>query len=384
VKNGSNCLDTTKQTATVYLTPDANFTVSKTEVCAGESLTINDLYLSHTDANDKVIASMDFGDTRKLIRQFGLKNGLRDTVLNYATFGNYSIKQVLKTSKLGCADSAQISVVVNSFPVVDVAASPLTVCANMQYVDFANNTINPDGKPITHSWLMGDKMGAFATASPRYSYGGYGKYTARYIASSRGCADTGYTQEVNVLPRVSASFGTLNFEKNNRLGTEFIAIDRLNVPMDRQFDWTFEKEGLPTERSTGVRVEKYFQYNGEYKVKLVAQNSIGCIDSMENTIDVNSSIFNTQPNSLNAYVFPNPTTNRTTYKFSAKKGDVVTVKMFTILGQQGLYERTWNVEEDGVYFDEIAMKRWNLSSGLYPLVIERGDQRLEVMMILIE
>ncbi|MEY2708822.1 MAG: hypothetical protein RIQ91_1452, partial [Bacteroidota bacterium] len=40
--------------------------------------------------------------------------------------------------------------------------------------------------------------------------------------------------------------------------------------------------------------------------------------------------------------------------------------------------------EDGVYFDEIAMKRWNLSSGLYPLVIERGDQRLEVMMILIE
>ncbi len=384
VKNGSNCLDTTKQTATVYLTPDANFTVSKTEVCAGESLAINDLYLSHTDANDKVIASMDFGDTRKLNRQFGLKNGLRDTVLNYATFGNYSIKQVLKTSKLGCADSAQISVVVNSFPVVDVAASPLTVCANMQYVDFANNTINPDGKPITHSWLMGDKMGAFATASPRYSYGGYGKYTARYIASSRGCADTGYTQEVNVLPRVSASFGTLNFEKNNRLGTEFIAIDRLNVPMDRQFDWTFEKEGLPTERSTGVRVEKYFQYNGEYKVKLVAQNSIGCIDSMENTIDVNSSIFNTQPNSLNAYVFPNPTTNRTTYKFSAKKGDVVTVKMFTILGQQGLYERTWNIEEDGVYFDEIAMKRWNLSSGLYPLVIERGDQRVEVMMILIE
>jgi hypothetical protein len=58
--------------------------------------------------------------------------------------------------------------------------------------------------------------------------------------------------------------------------------------------------------------------------------------------------------------------------------------MFTILGQQGLYERTWNIEEDGVYFDEIAMKRWNLSSGLYPLVIERGDQRVEVMMILIE
>jgi len=54
------------------------------------------------------------------------------------------------------------------------------------------------------------------------------------------------------------------------------------------------------------------------------------------------------------------------------------------LGQSGLYERTWTIPEDGVYFDEIAMRKWDLSAGMYPLVIQRGDQRVEVMMILME
>jgi hypothetical protein len=58
--------------------------------------------------------------------------------------------------------------------------------------------------------------------------------------------------------------------------------------------------------------------------------------------------------------------------------------MYTILGQSGLYERTWTIPEDGVYFDEIAMRKWDLSAGMYPLVIQRGDQRVEVMMILME
>jgi PKD repeat protein len=156
------------------------------------------------------------------------------------------------------------------------------------------------------------------------------------------------------------------------------------VPVDRDFRWKFENPDATVSQGQGNVWQQYFTTNGNYKVKLIATNSIGCRDSSIQLIDVSEAVLRSQQNELNAYVFPNPTTDRAVYKFSARKGDVVTVKMYTILGQSGLYERTWNIPEDGVYFDEIAMRKWDLSAGMYPLVIQRGDQRVEVMMILME
>jgi PKD repeat protein len=187
-----------------------------------------------------------------------------------------------------------------------------------------------------------------------------------------------------VLPKVRADFSYGEFALQQRLGWRFAALDTLNVPVDRDFRWKFENPDATVSQGQGNVWQQYFTTNGNYKVKLIATNSIGCRDSSIQLIDVSEAVLRSQQNELNAYVFPNPTTDRAVYKFSARKGDVVTVKMYTILGQSGLYERTWNIPEDGVYFDEIAMRKWDLSAGMYPLVIQSGDQRVEVMMILME
>ena len=384
VKNAAGCFDTAYQMATVYLTPKSQFTTSVNEVCEGQSFVINDTYLNHADPNDVVLTQWNFGDGRKLPRTFALKSAKRDTLWSFPSYGTYTIKQVLKTKILGCGDSSTSVMVVNSIPNAAIKPSTTTVCAEMRMVDFTNQSTNADGNSLTYDWDFGDGVGFATTASPSYMYNTQGNFIARCIVNNKGCKDTATTPAIKVLPKVKASFGFSEFTQQQRLGWRFAAADTMNVPMDRDFQWRFEYPDASVSQGTGKIWNAFFVANGTIKVKLTATNSVGCMDSSEQNILVDEAVLRAQQNDLNAYVFPNPTTNSSVYKFSAKKGDVVTVKMYTILGQSGLYERTWNIPEDGVYFDEIAMKRWNLSAGMYPLVIQRGDQRVEVMMILME
>ena len=384
VKNTAGCFDTTYQMAMVYLTPKSQISSGVSEVCEGQSFVINDAYLTHADPNDVVLSMWDFGDGRKLNRALALKSGKRDTLWSYAGFGNYSIKQLLKTKVLGCADSSVVKVDVNSIPKAVIVASNPMVCASMRSVDFVNQSTNADGKPMNFDWVFGDGIGVSVLTAPSYLYISPGKYVARCIATNKGCKDTALSQTITVLPQVKADFSYSEFALQQRLGWRFAAADTLNVPLDRNFQWKFENPDATTSQGQGKIWQQYFTANGKYTVKLIASNSIGCRDSSTQIIDISEAVLRSQQNELNAYVFPNPTTDRAVYKFSARKGDVVTVKMYTILGQSGLYERTWTIPEDGVYFDEIAMRKWDLSAGMYPLVIQRGDQRVEVMMILME
>lgn len=383
-KNVAGCFDTAYQTATVYLTPKSQISTVVSEVCEGQAFTINDAYLVHLDPNDVMLTAWNFGDGRSLNRGLATKSGRRDTLWSYPKFGSYSIKQVLKSNVLGCADSSTIKVDVNSNPVAKIAPSSTVACAEMRSVDFVNQSTNADGKLMGYDWQFGDGVGVSTVASPSYLYTMPGKYVSRCIVDNRGCKDTAYSSTITVFPKVKADFVYSEFKLQQRLGWRFVALDTANVPMDRDFQWKFEYPNATVQGGQSRVWQQYFTDNGSYKVKLIASNAVGCRDSSVQFIDVSEAVLRTQRNALNAYVFPNPTTDKAVYKFSAHKGDVVTVKMYTILGQSGLYERTWNIPEDGVYFDEIALKHWNLSAGMYPLLIQRGDQRVEVMMILME
>ena len=383
-KNAAGCFDTANQTATVYLTPKSQVTTSLSEVCEGQLFTLSDGYQSHPDPNDVIVTRWNFGDGRSMGKSFNLKSGQRDTLWSFPKHGSYTIQQVLKTKILGCGDSSSVVVVVNSIPVAIINALNTKTCAEMRAVDFSNQTTNADGNPVSYAWQFGDGVGVSALASPSYLYATPGTYVARCIADNKGCKDTAFSASIQVLPKVKADFAYTEFIQQQRLGWRFAAIDTMNVPVDRDFQWRFERPDASVTNGTGKIWSEYFTANGVYKVSLTAKNLIGCTDSSSKLLDVSKAVLRAQQNELNAYVFPNPTTNRAIYKFSAKKGDIVTVKMYTIIGQSGLYERTWNIPEDGVYFDEIAMKQWDLSAGMYPLVIQRGDQRVEVMMILME
>jgi hypothetical protein len=80
-------------------------------------------------------------------------------------------------------------------------------------------------------------------------------------------------------------------------------------------------------------------------------------------------------------VYPNPTKNKTTFTFKANKGDVIDVKITTILGQQFIYQRHWNISETGNYFETINFDDFHVSAGVYPIEITRGKDVLNAKII---
>ena len=387
VKNALGCSDTSYQLATVVSTPKADFNLAFNEICAGEYLKITDLQNAYSDPSATAKYDWSWGDGRSHQGKFSPKSGsVRDTSINYPVFGNFIVKLKTVTSILGCGDSMQKSFTVYSIPNAKVTVNQFAFCANMQTAIFGNQSTNADGKKILYNWSFGD--GDVSSAlSPSHTYKSAGKYVVQYrtvnpFSSGGGCADSISLPTITVVPEVDASF---TFAKNplekNRESYLFDALDNKLIPMDRTFKWDF---GFGDTSAKGDWVSHVFNSNGQYRVVLTAINGLGCRDTSSQWIVIESPKLKNQDNPFSFYVFPNPTAKSVNYKFEATAGSKIKIQLHTILGQGVLYERNWDIQEAGTYFETIDLKRLGLSAGVYPLSIESGDQRLSVKIILIE
>lgn len=387
VKNAVGCSDTSYQMATVVNTPKADFMLGANEICEGGLLKITDLQSAYSDPSATAKYSWSWGDARAHQGKFALKSAsTRDTNIVYSVFGNYMVKLKTTTSILGCSDSMFKSVTVYSMPKAKISVNQFAFCANMQTAIFANQSTNADGKSLQHNWNFGD-AGLSSALSPSHLYKTAGKYIVKYrtinpFVSGGGCSDSTSLLPITVVPEVDASFiYSKNASEKNRESYLFEALDNKLVPMDRTFKWDF---GMGDTSAKGDRITHVFNSNGKYRVLLTAINGLGCKDTSSQWIAIESPKLKNQDNPFSFYVFPNPTAKSVSYKFEAAAGAKIKVQLHTILGQGVLYERNWDVQEDGTYFETIDLKRLGLAAGVYPLNIESGDQRLSVKIILIE
>ena len=387
VKNAVGCSDTSYQMATVVNTPKADFKLGANEICEGGLLKITDLQNAYTDPSATAKYSWSWGDTRTHQGKFALKSATtRDTNIVYSVFGDYTVKLKTTTSILGCSDSMSKTVTVFSVPKSKISVNQFAFCANMQNAIFTNQSTNADGRNLLHAWDFGD--GDVSTLqSPTHLYKTAGKFVVKYriinsFVSGGGCFDYISLPEITVVPEVDASFTiSKNTVEKNRESYIFQALDNKLIPMDRTFKWDF---GLGDTSTTGDRVPHVFNKNGKYRILLTASNALGCKDTSSQWIAIESPKLKNQDNPFSFYVFPNPTAKSVNYKFEAPAGSKISVQLHTILGQGVLYERNWDIQEAGTYFETIDLKRLGLAAGVYPLTIESGDQRLSVKIILIE
>ena len=387
VKNAVGCSDTSYQMATVVNTPKADFMLGANEICEGGLLKITDLQNAYADPSATAKYSWSWGDTRTHQGKFALKSATtRDTNIVYSVFGDYTVKLKTTTSILGCSDSMSKTVTVFSVPKSKISVNQFAFCANMQTAIFANQSSNADGRNLLHAWDFGD--GDVSTLqSPTHLYKTAGKFVVKYriinsFVSGGGCFDYISLPEITVVPEVDASFiYSKNTSEKNRESYMFEALDNKLIPMDRTFKWDF---GLGDTSSKGDRVTQVFNKNGKYRILLTATNALGCRDTSSQWIAIESPKLKNQDNPFSFYVFPNPTAKSVNYKFEAPAGSKISVQLHTILGQGVLYERNWDIQEAGTYFETIDLKRLGLAAGVYPLTIESGDQRLSVKIILIE
>ncbi len=245
------CKDSVTKTVNVFSKPKADFSVSNN--CIGKVTTFNN------SSSGAISYAWNFGD------------GNTSTGVNpsntYATANTFTVKLKV-TSSNGCLDSVTNTVTIFPNPVPNFTA--VNVCHG-----FVSTFTNTSTGASTHSWNFGNGITSTAT-SPTYTYPSAGTYTVTLTAtSSNGCSQTTtkfYT--VNGLPKAAFS------GSNTCLGNS-ITFNNTSTGASTNF-WNF---GDAT-TSTTTSPAKTYAATGNYNVKLVVTNTLGCKDSVTQTVSI--------------------------------------------------------------------------------------------------
>lgn len=205
----------------------------------------------------------DFGD--------GSTQNVRDPLTHqYNATGSYQV--TLTISNAYCSESLTRSVIVNpSDPIVDFTADPRLGCRPL-VVDFNDLSINTDKN--TYLWDFGDGITS-NEVSPLHTYSKAGTYTVTlYAENTTGGSDT-ETKEfyIEVLPTPIADF--IANPTTVLIPDQEVFFRNLSVNADR-YEWDFG------DGSSSIDVNPIHTYDeeGKYNVSLIAQNTLGCADTL--------------------------------------------------------------------------------------------------------
>lgn len=249
-------------TITVNPLPQVSF--SSSGVCEGEPT----VFQNNSNISQGGIAnySWDFGDS----------NGanLTNPQHTYANFGVYNV-QLTATSAKGCTASASDNTEVYEKPVADFYTG--NVCLGIE-TDFVNASSISAGT-LFYSWDLGDGTGTSSAQDTSYNYQNAGAYNVFLkIVSDHACSDS-ITKTVEIYDRPQADFVAANvcdgqnvsFNNNSTIGNGNII-----------YAWYFGDGASSGDSDPQHLYDSY----GSYFVKLVANTTHNCADSIVKTIYV--------------------------------------------------------------------------------------------------
>lgn len=254
--NGVNCTNTSFQLVPVNLMPVPNFSWSPT--CEGQQMQFTDL-----STNSPIAWSWDFGD--------GTNSLLQHPSHTYLDTGSYTVQLVVSGGS-GCMDSIAMQVYVDSIPTA--AFSFIQACTNEETYFTDNSSINPD----SYLWNFGDGTNS-SVINPVHTYTNAGNFPVSLTVSytSNGCSNT-IIQNVEAYPRTTPSF----LANTPCLGDSTHFIDQTgNIPIS--WEWDFG-DGSPL--SYVQNPVHLYPAMGIYPVSLITSNSYGCIDTLNQSIEI--------------------------------------------------------------------------------------------------
>lgn len=353
------CKDSITQTVTAHPDPILGFNWQPTTICENERIFIQN---SSTVAKGSMTHFWNFGNGNT-------KSGDTGSAA-YSLFGSYTIK-LLSTTDKNCKDSLSKPLTILSIPVPNFTATPNPACPLQSTVTFANSSNNPDANAVTYDWTFGDASTSTLTA-PTHIYTTSGNFNAVLTVSNNKCKKS-TAQTVVIAPKVSALFA---FERIGKERIKFTALDT-NVA-GYSYKWTFGDDSS----AQGKKVTHYYKSNDTFKTTLIVKNeAVGCNDTFSGDFKILSPLFYNINNKFNYYVFPNPTNGKFVYKFVSDANKKVTVKLWDVVGQVPIYERTWSTKTSDTYFDELDLKAMGVSAGTYPLTIESEGQHIALKIV---
>ncbi|MEO0900085.1 MAG: PKD domain-containing protein [Bacteroidota bacterium] len=244
--------------------PQADYTVSSTDLCEGELVTFTDATLADTTL---VNWTWDFGDGT---------TGTGQTVQHvYTTSGTYNVQLVVENIQ-ACRDTV---IKANVVSVADKPSASFTVsdsisCTPLPFI--ATNTSVANTWPIVgYEWIYGDG-GSSNNLNASHTYTTAGTYELMLVATDQnGCVDTArktiLARELPVAAFLSADTvgcanRTVNFQ-NPSTGSSPLS----------SFIWDFGDGNT----STAQFPIHTYTANGAYDVSLIVEDIFGCRDTLE-------------------------------------------------------------------------------------------------------
>lgn len=265
--NNGTCLAENDQVTIDFVAPPfANFNF--TSACEGDTVFFTDFSLN------------GFGSIINWTYDYGDGNGATtpDNWHIYSTAGAYTAELIVE-SDAGCLDTITNTVNVYYKPVADFSYT--STCDNDQVIVQFNDESTIISGSINQWFYDFGGQGNQSVQNPLQQFIGTGNFTiTQIVQTSDGCADT-TSQILNVPPKPDAGF-FYNTSNGLNIGAEFTFIDTsLNAA---SWYWEFGDGNSSTDQDpTNI----YFD-NGNYDVTLWATGSLGCTDSVTQTITINT------------------------------------------------------------------------------------------------
>ncbi|MEI6123558.1 MAG: PKD domain-containing protein [Bacteroidota bacterium] len=252
--------------------PVANFSANVTSGCGSLIVTFQNL-----STNSPTSYLWTFGDG-------GTSNATNPTH-NYLAPGTYNV--TLKATN-GSGNNTMVKnayIKVYAFPNVSFTGAPLNGCTPSN-VCFTN-TSTAGGGPITsYSWSFGDG-GSATTASPCHIYNSPGTFQVILTVNDQNSCSKSLAKPnyINILPSPSAGFTYTSSVPCNPPVT--YTFTNTSVPTTSTYSWNFGDAGTSSQQNP---VHNY-STAGTYTARLIVSNN-GCSDTVSQTINVSSGLFN--------------------------------------------------------------------------------------------
>lgn len=262
----SVCRDTITQQVTVHPSPTAGF--FNDTVCAQLEMTFVDT--SSVPTGNIISWSWYFGD--------GGVSGTQSPIHTYNLGGQYTASLAVE-SDLGCIDTMAQTIIVYPKPNAEFLTYAACLNDTNQFTD--QSTVATGSQVVGWDWDFGDSQGVSADQSPWYIFGNSGIFDVELIAETdNGCLDTVvHPTQVFVLPESDFSFSDVCsynaavFQNNSSIPQGSIT----------NYQWNF---GNGNTSSVQQPVGQLYDTAGFYDVELVTVSNNGCLDTLEQTIEI--------------------------------------------------------------------------------------------------
>ncbi len=268
--SGNGCIDSAVQNVVIYPKPYPAISVNDSDQCLrGNNFKLEQ---SGSISSGSMTHQWKFGDNNSAAGYFVLHT--------YLTHNTFPVT-LISTSNFNCVDSITRKMIVFPMPVSKFIVNDSDQCLRQNKFIFTNTSTIASGS-LTYKWNFGD-TGQSSILSPVHIYPSPLIYKAQLIATSQyGCADTvSKTTEVYPMPVVNFSINDTAQCLNNQL---FTFTDNSNISAGNLTrKWIFFDSN-----SIVKIVNRQFNFDSIYPIKLSQLSNKGCADSLTRSIIVHS------------------------------------------------------------------------------------------------